>query len=284
MKLPLLPNGAALKLTQADGVLGGRLWPAARALCEFVSRLPDTPMSDLDCLELGAGTGAVGLYTAAALGCQVTLTERRPPRVSVMSSVPYGVDGTPEFIAGGLNDYAEPSDRLLQLLQRNVDQNVDLFVNNNVPRVMELDWNNRSHFQHVAASASKTRQGFDLILASDVTYVSRLHQALADTMASLLLRPEQPYHLISRDNHKDSNHRPFLQESSMAIPKCFVSHQERRRTLDGQDLQLAEFERALLQAGLVPVQIWSHPVADGSKMHNVSILQIQHQDSTDTSR
>jgi Lysine methyltransferase len=292
MKLPLLPNGAALKLTQADGVLGGRIWPAARALCEFVSTFQfqqqqqQQDTSKLDCLELGAGTGGVGLYVAAALGCKVTLTEHRPPKISVMSSVPYAVDGTLEYT----DFHAEPSDRLLHLLQWNVDQNVELFFannnNNNVPRVMELDWNNKSHSQHVVV-ASKTQRGFDLILASDVTYEVSLHQSLADTIASLLLRPE---HLDSRDNNKDStNIIPLLQSSSSSssssvIPKCLVSHQERLRNLGGQDWQLAEFERALLQAGLVPVQIWSHPVADGSKIHKVSILQIQHQqDSAEAS-
>jgi predicted nicotinamide N-methyase len=271
MKLPLLPNGAALKLTQADGVLGGRIWPAARALCEFLSTRFREDASKFDCLELGAGTGGVGLYAAAALGCNVTVTEHRPPRISVMSSVPYAVDGTLEF----MDFHEEPSDRLLNLIQLNVDQNVELF--GNVPRVLELDWNNKSHSKHVVASASKTQRGFDLILASDVTYELSLHRPLADTIASLLLRPER------FDSH-ESNDSTNLQLQQPVIPECLVSHQERLRNLGGRDLQLVEFELALSQAGLIPVQIWSHPVADGPKIHKVSILQIQHNDSSyDTS-
>ncbi|CAB9512012.1 Putative methyltransferase [Seminavis robusta] len=260
MKLPLLRTGAALKIAQADGVIGGKIWPAASALCDFIAHhLP--PQHAMKCVELGSGTGAVGIYAAATLGCSMTLTEHRPPRLSVIPSVPYAVDGTPEFDAEEYQD--DKSDRLLNLLQWNVDQNAHLFDGDNnktmhiLPRVAELDWNETSHAQQLLLADSAV--GFDLILGSDVTYVSQLHQPLADTIASLL-----------RASPSSSS------EPTRIKPKCFISHQQRVLNLRGHDFQLVEFERALLQAGLSTVNILPFPVTEGSTTHKVSILEIQH--------
>lgn len=237
MKLPLLPGGTALKLAQADGVLGGKIWPAASALCHYLASI--SPPAD--CVELGSGTGAVGLY-AAALGFPVTLTEHRPPLASVIPSVAYAVDGTPESLGG------ETSDRLLKLLQQNVDHNMELFEQ--TPKVLELDWTNYDHVLKVAAS-SKSKKGFDLVLASDVTYVSVLHQHLADTIAGLLKR------------NSDTS-------------KCLVSHQPRLYNLKGWDSQLTEFEKSLTRAGLAIVDQTFHPVEQNGKAFKVAILEIQH--------
>ena len=82
------------------------------------------------------------------------------------------------------------SNRLLNLIQENVDQNRQVFRhrNNTTPRVMELDWTHPAHAERVLASSSTTNDGFDLVLASDVTYHSALHECLAQTMARLLSR------------------------------------------------------------------------------------------------
>jgi predicted nicotinamide N-methyase len=239
MKLPLLPTGASLKLVQADGVLGGQVWPAASALCHCLAALTNR---SLDCVELGSGTGAVGLY-AAALGFSVTLTEHRPPLASVISSVAYSVDGTPEE-----DPYNSTSDRLLKLLESNVDRNRNFFPKY-LPKVKELDWNNDNQILEVAAS-SKSKKGFELVLASDVTYLSPLHQSLADTIAGVLMRTS------------DS--------------RCLLSHQPRIYNLKGWDSQLTEFEKSLTRAGLTIVNQTFHPVAEGFKTHKVSILEIQH--------
>lgn len=254
MKLPLLPNGSALKLAQAEGVLGGKVWPAATALCQYLassSMVKDyQPLAD--CVELGSGTGAVGIY-AAALGYTVTLTEHKPPLAAVIPSVAYSVDGTPEdYLEENQDQQQQTSDRLLNLLQSNVNRNQQLL--DYTPSVMELDWTNYNHVLNVAGS-SKTKKGFDLVLASDVTYISQLHQDLADTIAGLLLRSNS---------------------SSLMPPKCVLSHQQRMINLKGWDSQLTEFEKSLTRAGLTIVQQTSRPIEEDFKTHRVSILEIQH--------
>lgn len=247
MRLPLLPNGAALKLAQAEGLLGGKIWPSAVALCQYLaSNDSATPREDTQCVELGSGTGSVGLY-AAALGYPVILTEHRPPLSAVMTSVAYSVDGTPEELSD------VKSDRLLKLLQTNVEANAHLFKKEQYPVVMELDWINNDTVSNVASITTKGR-GFDLILASDVTYDSPLHQPLADTISGLLTR----------------------NSSTSANSKCLVSHQQRRTDLNGSDSHLKEFEKSLTKAGLTIVNQASHPVMEDTTTHKVSILDIQH--------
>lgn len=249
MKLPLLPNGAALKLAQAEGSLGGKIWPSAVALCQYLasndSAVITPPREDTQCVELGSGTGSVGLY-AAALGYPVTLTEHRPPLSAVMTSVAYSVDGTPEEEFSNVK-----SDRLLKLLKTNVEANAHLFKKERYPVVMELDWINNDTVLNVASTTTKGR-GFDLILASDVTYDSPLHQPLADTISGLLTR------------------------NSTRQPKCIVSHQQRRTDLNGSDSHLTEFEKSLAKAGLTIVNQASHPVTEDATTHKISILEIQH--------
>ena len=65
---------------------------------------------------------------AAALGyTTMTLTEQRPPVTSVLSSVPYAVDGSPEWLLEEESYNTTRSDRLLDLLEQNVRQNSHLF-------------------------------------------------------------------------------------------------------------------------------------------------------------
>uniref|UniRef100_A0A6U6GS73 Calmodulin-lysine N-methyltransferase n=1 Tax=Odontella aurita TaxID=265563 RepID=A0A6U6GS73_9STRA len=253
MILPLLPSGAALKLARSDGVLGGRIWPAAVALCEYLVSVKQTHA--LECVELGSGTGAVGLF-AAAMGYAVTVTEHRPALTSARPPVTAAADGTPEDLD------MERSDQLLSLLQTNVDENLHLFEH--LPRVLELDWTDTHQVQHVAASSESHDKGFDLILASDVTYISQFHQPLADTIACLLHQD------ISRDSCDSRAERATMRS------KCLLSHQERLLNLRGSDSQLDGFEQALMKAGLSSVCKEVYSFLEGSTTHQVSILEIQH--------
>jgi predicted nicotinamide N-methyase len=55
----------------AEQTTGGQVWPAARALVRHLqSRAPSGR-----CLELGSGTGAVGLYAAGLGASMVVLTD-----------------------------------------------------------------------------------------------------------------------------------------------------------------------------------------------------------------
>ena len=370
MKLPPLPGGRTLQLSQAEGVIGGTIWPAASALCQYLllrhqkqkqqrQQEPPVPASApppptaaaaaatdpttlvSSCLELGSGTGAVGLYVAAALGYHTILTEHRPPVCSVISSVPYSVDGTLEttfsptttsYDNDNSNYLFRKSDRLLNLLQANVDANRELFMpdpghieyTNNfsedgirqqqqqqqqptqqvpLPRVMELDWTDPDHVPIILKNAASLRAppGFDLILASDVTYVTELHTPLVSTISQLLLAPAakttgncssitstpQP---VKSDLDPDPEGRPpgaatavasFRRPGGGPQPTCVLAHQERLVDWKGRDHQLSHFETVLAKEGLhVSHRVDTTIVSSEGftkKNHKVSILEIQIQ-------
>jgi len=155
-------------------------------------------------VELGSGTGAVGLF-AAGLGAKVILTDCRPPPDSVM----YTMDGTSSLPQDG-------SGTILELLEKNVKANED--VVDTVLQVMELDWTNLNDTDHVAEKGE-----FDVVLASDVTHFSLMHEPLANTIARLL----QPTGGL-----------------------CLLSHQERMVNVKGHDMQLHDFSQVARSRGL----------------------------------
>jgi len=78
--------GVALKMKprdsgQVDSQLHLTLWPSAECLCEALGKYvqPNTKV-----LELGAGTGLVGLYAAKFYSAQVTITDGNPEAVSLI--------------------------------------------------------------------------------------------------------------------------------------------------------------------------------------------------------
>jgi predicted nicotinamide N-methyase len=211
--LPSLPSGKALKLcTKHGGVLGGTVWPAASVLCSYLAENQHTlDLKNSHCVELGSGTGAVGLYAAGLGAASVILTDCRPPPDSAM----YTTDGTCTLPPGG-------SDTILNLLEQNVEANEAIFpTGTSVPRVMELDWTEDSNR---VAEAGPTRNGFDIVLASDVTHFSLMHQPLASTIAQLLRRDDAGV--------------------------CLLSHQQRMVDLQGEDAQLKKFEEKARTEGL----------------------------------
>jgi len=148
-----------LCLARAYGFSGGEIWPAARVLCEYLDHNHGQDLDNFDCIELGAGTGAVGIFAAAALGCNVTLTDHKPP-----------VPGM--------------SDRLLEVLRDNVKMNKSLYPTR-IPRVVELDIEKDKTIEEAALS-SRSGGGYDLVLVSDVTDATCLHKPLAHAIAKLL--------------------------------------------------------------------------------------------------
>ena len=88
VELPPLPDGRRLPLLDEGGLdeaeaeeheedaehladlvssTGARVWPCAAALCRWLAQHADAFKGGARVLELGSGTGAVGVY-AAALG------------------------------------------------------------------------------------------------------------------------------------------------------------------------------------------------------------------------
>ena len=112
--------------------VGGEIWPAAAALCSWLSNHSGI-VHGTRVLELGAGTGAVGLYAAGLGASRVLLTD------------------------GG-------SDELLSLCAANVGLNADLFAPNARVGTARLDWGVGGE------EAALTGEHFDWVLASDCTY------------------------------------------------------------------------------------------------------------------
>ena len=220
MRFPLhvfsLPNGETLKLAQktGGGVLGGTIWPSAKTMCHYLeNHLTKPPNKTIKAIELGSGTGVVGLF-AAGLGMEVTLTEHRPLMAAAISSVTYNVDGSLDYGLLETDDNTKEVPRstvLLDLLDTNVKQNQDLFPIG--PQVQELDWTKEDQLQDFE------EHNFDLILDSDVTYQTQLHDNLANTIGRLLKFPDQ---------------------------KCILAHQQRLFNLKGQDSQLTSFTDILV--------------------------------------
>eukprot|EP00966_Prymnesium_polylepis_P047296 1095024-Prymnesium_polylepis.1 len=116
--MPALLDGGHLEIFthESRSLIGGYPAPLAAALCHHLlaHRAALKLGEGLATLELGAGTGAVGLY-AAALGARCTLTEKQPPRAATIT-VSYTADGDLDLPEGY-------SRCLLELLQLNVEAN-----------------------------------------------------------------------------------------------------------------------------------------------------------------
>jgi predicted nicotinamide N-methyase len=165
--LPPLPDGRAPP-TIATGSLaacdtGGKMWSSAHALCRFqlqhAARFAASTV-----LELGCGTGAVGIYAAALGASRVTLTDGGPPAV-------------------------------LALAQSNVDANqrAGLWSDRTRVEVLRLEWGPSASSAlesdgETVDDGAAARSRFDWILGSDVTYSMGAHTPLCQTIrASLLL-------------------------------------------------------------------------------------------------
>lgn len=75
--LPPLPSGQHVAIDQAvlSGGFAAHLWPSAAVLCRWQLRTAERLIRGKDVLELGAGTGAVGIFAAALGARRVTLTD-----------------------------------------------------------------------------------------------------------------------------------------------------------------------------------------------------------------
>lgn len=147
--LPPLPGGERLAIglgSLADCDTGGRVWNSAAVLCKWLS---SADIRGRSVLELGCGTGAVGLYSAALGAQRVTLTD------------------------GG-------SAKLLALAAANARANSALWSGTGTEvGVLPHAWGEPAGDQPALC-------GHDWILASDVTYSARAHGALCSSLAAQL--------------------------------------------------------------------------------------------------
>lgn len=126
-----------------------RRHPSTSPLSPTISALSDGPnRRPLNVLELGSGTGLVGIVAAATLGAKVTVTD------------------LPHVIPN---------------LQFNANANANVSTaNGGIVHVAPLRWGE-------ADDVEKVGREFDLILASDVVYHDHLYEPLVKTLQNLLL-------------------------------------------------------------------------------------------------
>ncbi|KAG7026794.1 Protein-lysine methyltransferase METTL21C, partial [Cucurbita argyrosperma subsp. argyrosperma] len=150
--------------------LSFQLWPAATTLVNLLDKQRSHPETNpltptltalrdssecrtLNILEIGSGTGLVGIAAAATLGAKVTVTD--------LSHV-------------------------ISNLQFNVEANADVVAaNGGCVRAASLHWGE-------PIDAELIGQEFDLILASDVVYHDHLYDPLIQTLRSFLLDGGNP--------------------------------------------------------------------------------------------
>lgn len=82
-RIPPLTSGQRLELSEGttdECDVGGKIWRGAGALCRW-QRTITRQMQGASVLELGAGTGASGLYAAGLGASRVVLTDGGPPQL-----------------------------------------------------------------------------------------------------------------------------------------------------------------------------------------------------------
>lgn len=155
-----IKSTVAIRQLPSQG-LSFQLWPAATTLFTLLDNRSTGPLSPildtisggsthgaLRILELGSGTGIVGIAAAVTLGAEVTVTD------------------LPHVIPN---------------LQFNVDANADVLASRGgTVNVAALRWGEDADVEGVGRE-------FDLVLASDVVYYDHLYEPLLKTLRSLML-------------------------------------------------------------------------------------------------
>eukprot|EP00322_Chrysochromulina_rotalis_P007483 CAMPEP_0115852670 /NCGR_PEP_ID=MMETSP0287-20121206/13115_1 /TAXON_ID=412157 /ORGANISM="Chrysochromulina rotalis, Strain UIO044" /LENGTH=272 /DNA_ID=CAMNT_0003306737 /DNA_START=314 /DNA_END=1132 /DNA_ORIENTATION=- len=242
--LPVLP-GKPLTFAQANSspsyVIGGTVYPMAAGLCHLL--LAEQTNLGLGAgpstLEIGAGTGAVGIF-AAALGARATVTDKMIARAAAQP-VSYSADGHMDVLSG-------TSDVLLELLQSNVDANQQSAAHR--IRVAPLDWMDPDQVEAVADS-SPAGGGFSLILGSDVTYERASHHAMVLAIKRLLRRPTSAC------------------QGGLAL----IAHETRRVDALGADIQLASFAR---YAEAEDLEVESNELPNVQEGSTGTLLKVSH--------
>jgi predicted nicotinamide N-methyase len=151
--VPALPDGRRLSISLGSLLecdTGGRVWPSATVLCKWLIEHVEE-VQDARLLELGCGTGCVGLHAAALGARRVALTD------------------------GG-------SESLLALAAWNERTNRHLWSNNRTQvHVQRHKWG-----EPIADTARGLYSNLDWIVASDVTYATHAHGALCDSITAQL--------------------------------------------------------------------------------------------------
>ena len=177
-------GGATLHLKARDDTVqlmdtgdstGFGVWGSALVLANFLERnsAQRSRLRGANVIELGSGTGFVGMSCAALGAHSVTLTDR----VMTRHTCTYNPNG--DLIMGTpVKDHY-----LLDQLHINVLRNTPALASSKL-QVMELEWGNEDHIQ-AALALSDRGLGFDIIVGSDLSYHADCVPPLINTIRSL---------------------------------------------------------------------------------------------------
>ena len=202
--LPSLPGGRRLQIATgslAECDTGGRLWSSGGIFCSWLRGADAPDMSGSSVIELGSGTGSVGLYAAGLGAASVLLTDGGPPGV-------------------------------LELAAANAASNEALWAEaGSAVEVQPLEWGPDG--RSPAAEALYGRQ-YDWVVGSDLTYSAGAHAALCWTIGELLRRSGPKCRAllahqrrVSDDAAPDGRWSNFLAEAAKASLAVDVVHTAR---------------------------------------------------------
>lgn len=210
--LPPLPTGERLQLSEVfeGGIgVGGKVWRAAGALCRWQRSLSHE-IQGSEVLELGAGTGVSGLYAGALGASRIVLTD----------------GGGPEVISN---------------LQGNAERNAALLRERGCTSV------ECAHYRF--GEGELPGNGFDWILASDVTYsVHDVRGGLCGCVAELLAQGKAGRCIIAHEHRR----------STMFDIDTILTNRPAARW-DEDDVGLREFLAVASEYGLRVTPLVSEP-------------------------
>ena len=202
-----LKNGNSLSIKEvkpwyAFGSVGAVVWPVALRLLDVI-KVADVPQdlgeeNNFTAIELGSGTGVVGIAICAMTGAKVILTDKPPASSSANSP--------------------------LQLCSHNIMLNSDLLGD---IEVQPLLWGDDVAIDKCLAF-TKAGGGFDLVVGSDITYHTPGHPLLFYTAAKLLRKAPSVSHtplkglLISHHYRGETSYQSMLRaagEAGFATPR-----------------------------------------------------------------
>ncbi len=147
-------DGSRIQVEVTEGSpsmgVGRSVWESGLRLVDFLDFNYREEMAGAKVLELGTGTGVVGI-SAACMGAHAVLTDREP--------------------------------RLFELIESNVKKNAHTMKKGGGTAVSTiLEWGNKHHI-----AAVQKLGPFDFIIGSDILYTSSVHAKLAETIKTLIV-------------------------------------------------------------------------------------------------
>ena len=187
-----LPNNTSIQVSSLPGLhVGSITWEGSEILLRHLLQIYKSTATTLNFLELGSGTGFVGLALLACLPlCTVTLTEK---------------DNPPE----------------LQLLSENLAKNTGILQRGTVA---PLSWGEEEH------DVNTTATPYDVIVASDVLYSSACVEPLFKTISQLLVGASTSMYLCYKQRDADAE-QLFFDKLDAACLQYKSIHQEGAHTI-----------------------------------------------------